>query len=167
MNTSRVSKRHLYLCKIIKDYWKRFSNTYLNELRQHHLYRKSKYSNVKSPAAGDVVLIRDDNIIPRCQWRMGRIEELIPGRDGLIRGVKLKAMSKTGISTTCYRPVQKIIPFDIVDDTDCNETIEHDDTKNCVNNDGSLAERPELRQIPAWIAAKEGNAMRKLREQYC
>ena len=72
-------------------------------------------------------------------------------------------MSKTGISTTCYRLVQKIISFEIVDNTDCKETIEHDDTENCVNNDG----RPELRQIPAWIAAKEGNAMRKLREQYC
>ena len=62
---------------------------------------------------------------------MGRIEELIPERDGLIRGVKLKVISKTGISTTCYRPVHKIIPFEIVDDTDCTEAIEHDDTKNC------------------------------------
>ena len=60
---------------------------------------------------------------------MGRIEELIPGQDGLIRGAKLKAVSKTGISTTCYRPVQKIIPFEIVGDTDCNETIEHDDIR--------------------------------------
>ena len=60
---------------------------------------------------------------------MVRIEEIIPGQDGLIRGVILKVMSKTGISTTFYRPVQKIIPFEIVDDTDCNETIEHDDTK--------------------------------------
>ena len=93
------------MCKIIKEYCKRFSNTYLNELRQHHLYRKRKHSNVKWPTAGDVVLIRDDNIIPKCQWRMGRIEELIPGRDDLIRGVKVKVMSKAGISTTCYRPV--------------------------------------------------------------
>ena len=33
MNASQVSKRHLHLCKIIKEYCKRFSNTYLNELR--------------------------------------------------------------------------------------------------------------------------------------
>ena len=101
MNASQVSKRYLHLCKIIKHYWKTFSNTFLNEVRQHHLYRKSKHSNVKSPAAGDVVLIRGDNIIPRCQWRMGRVEELIPGRDRLIRGVKLIVMSKTGILATC------------------------------------------------------------------
>ena len=129
MNASQVLKRHIHLCKIIKDYWRRFSNTYLNELFQHHLYRKSNHSNVKSSAAGDLVLIRDDNIIPRCQWQMGRIEELIPGQNGLIRGVKLKVVSKTEISTTCDRPVQKIIPFEIVGDTDCNETIEHDDTR--------------------------------------
>ena len=135
MNASQVSKRHLHLCKIIKEYWKIFSNTYLNEVRQHHLYRKSKHSNVKSPAAGDVVLIRGDNI-PRCQWRMGRVEELTPGRDRLIRGVKLIVMSKAGILATCYRLVQKIIPFEIVDDIDFHETIGHDDTKNGVNNMG-------------------------------
>ena len=129
MNASQVLKHHIHLCKIIKDYWRRFSNTYLNELFQHHLYRKSNHSNVKSPTAGDLVLIRYDNIIPRCQWRMGRIEELIPGQDGLMRGVKLKVVSKTGMSTTCYRPAQKIIPFEIVGDTDCNETIDHDDTR--------------------------------------
>ena len=139
MNASQVSKRHLHVCKIIKDYRKTFSNTY-------HLYRQSKHSNIKSPTAGDVVLIRDDNIIPRCQWRIGRIE---------------KVMSKTGISTTCYRLVQKIIPFEIVDDADCNETIEHGNTKNCVNNDGSLAEKHVRR------AAIEGDAVRKLRDQYC
>ena len=51
MNEIQVSKRHLHLCKIIKDYWKRFSSTYLDELHQRHLYRKSKHSNVKSLAA--------------------------------------------------------------------------------------------------------------------
>ena len=76
---------------------------------------------------------------------MGRVEELIPGWDRLIRGVTLIVMSKTGILATCYRPVQKTIPFEIADDTDCHETIGHDDTKNGVNNDGSLAERHELR----------------------
>ena len=94
MNASQISKCHLHLCETIKDYWKRFSNSYLNELRQHHLYRKSKHSNIKSPTAGDVALTRDENIIPRCHWRMGRIQELIPAPDGLIRGVKLKAMPK-------------------------------------------------------------------------
>ena len=36
-----------------------------------------------------------------------------------------------------------------------------------MNNDGSLAERHKFRQIPVRRAAIEGNAMRKLREQYC
>ena len=83
--------------KIFKYLFKRFSPA--------PSLSKRKHSNVKWPTAGDVVLIRDDNIIPKCQWRMGRIEELIPGRDDLIRGVKVKVMSKAGISTTCYRPV--------------------------------------------------------------
>ena len=63
---------------------------------------------------------------------MSRTEELIPGQEGLVRGVRLKAMSKTEKSTTCYRPVQEIILSKIVNNSeDCNETIEHDDTKLC------------------------------------
>ena len=94
MNASQVPKRHLHLCKIIKNYWKRFSNTYLNELRQHYLHRKSKHNNIKPQTVGDVVLIRDDNIVPRCQWQMGRIEELISGRDGLIEVLSSKLCQK-------------------------------------------------------------------------
>ena len=33
---------------------------------------------------------------PRGIWRLGRIEELIPGADGKIRGVCVKVVSKGG-----------------------------------------------------------------------
>ena len=33
---------------------------------------------------------------PQDLWRLGRIEELIPGADGMIHGVSVKVVSKGG-----------------------------------------------------------------------
>ena len=47
--------------------------------------------------------------MPRQLWKKARIDELIPGRDGLIRTVKLRLPDKTKIS----RPVQLVIPLEV------------------------------------------------------
>ena len=45
----------------------------------------------------------------RQMWKKARIDELIPGRDSLIRTVKLRLPDRTKIS----RPVQLVIPLEI------------------------------------------------------
>jgi hypothetical protein len=42
-------------------------------------------------------------------WKISRIDELIPGRDGRIRTVKLLLSDRTNIS----RPVQLVIPMEV------------------------------------------------------
>ena len=44
---------------------------------------------------------------------MDKVNEVIAGRDGSIRGVELTFISKIGFRATYYRPIQKIIPFEI------------------------------------------------------
>lgn len=40
---------------------------------------------------GDIVTVIDDEgKLPRSQWKLGKIEELIKGDDGAIRGAKLR-----------------------------------------------------------------------------
>ena len=56
---------------------------------------------------GDVVLIKDDEPVPRCKWTLGKVLQLVIGRDGQVRGAKLEAISKGGQQTTMFRPVHK------------------------------------------------------------
>ena len=55
---------------------------------------------------GDIVLICDDNRIPRNQWQLGKVEEVIIGKYGNIPGAKLVVVSKSGSRSTCYRPIK-------------------------------------------------------------
>jgi len=108
-----MTNRTRYQIDIMKMYWKRFSTTYLNELRQFHMYSRQKSKADIQLYQGDVVLIKDDNPQPRNNWRKGIIDDVILGRDNQPRGVKLYVISKTGRRRACYRPLQKIIPFEI------------------------------------------------------
>ena len=102
---------------------------------------------------GDVVLIRDDNYLPRQKWRLGKVEELVVGIDGNIRGAKLKVASKTGETTICHSPVQKLVPFEIVDNERSADTDKHD--KGVI----VLSKRPTRK------AAKEGGIIKTIERQ--
>ena len=58
----------------IQRFWQRWTKEYLLDLREHHKMRtKSKKLNIKD---GDVVLIQDD-LKKRNQWKMGRVMNVI------------------------------------------------------------------------------------------
>ncbi len=40
---------------------------------------------------------------------------LVKGRDDKVRGAKLKVLSKAGKQTSVFRPIQRLIPFEIVE----------------------------------------------------
>ncbi|KAK3723358.1 hypothetical protein QZH41_002824 [Actinostola sp. cb2023] len=58
-------------------------------------------------ARGDVVIIKGEEK-DRNQWKLGIIEELIIGRDGILRGAKLRA--GRGV---LERPVQRLYPLEL------------------------------------------------------
>ena len=66
---------------------------------------------------GDVVVVKNEKIVPRNSWRLGRVESLVVGKDNCVRGAKLSTMLNEGRRTTIRRPLQKIIPFEVVSDS--------------------------------------------------
>ena len=47
-------------------------------------------SEVKTVAVGDVVITHEDGL-HRGLWKLGRVESLIKGKDGLVRGAVVKS----------------------------------------------------------------------------
>ena len=64
----------------------------------------------EGPKVGDVVVIHEDNT-KRALWKLGRVVDLIKGKDGVIRGARVKTNSRYsggGID----RPLQKLFPLE-------------------------------------------------------
>ena len=85
---------------------------YLTDLRESHhtLLTNRKTSDVVKN--GEVVVVHNDNL-SRGQWHLGRIEEVIKGSDGQVRGARVKIQTKTGRSTVLQCQVQLLYTLQI------------------------------------------------------
>ncbi|GFX53429.1 integrase catalytic domain-containing protein [Trichonephila clavipes] len=92
------------LIQSLRDkFWNRWSTEYLT-----HLQTRAKW-NLQNPnlMENQLVLLKDPNTKP-LDWPMGRILEVFPGSDGLVRVVNVK--TSTGI---LKRAITKVVPLPI------------------------------------------------------
>lgn len=83
-----LRKRAKYLDKCKIAVWSRWTKEYIRSLRERH--NKCGGEQTPHPSVGEVVIIQDESR-DRNTWKLGIIEELIVGRDGIVRGAKLRA----------------------------------------------------------------------------
>ena len=107
-NHDKLSKRFSYLTQKLSHFWKRWRGEYLADLREMHRLRKREPVEVKS---GAIVLISDESR-KRGFWKMGSVEEQIIGRDGIVRGAKVR-VAGTGKPEYLNRPLQKLYPLEL------------------------------------------------------
>ena len=100
-----LRKRARYLKKCKDVLWGRWSSEYLRGLREQHNL-KHKGSKV-ALAKGDVVIIKGEEK-NRGLWKLGIVEELITGRDRVVRGAKLRVGR-----SYLERPVQHLYPMEL------------------------------------------------------
>jgi hypothetical protein len=99
-------RRWQLLQQLTQHFWKRWSVDYLTSLQ-----RRTKRTDEAPPFQLDmIVLLKDDNL-PATQWNLGRIVDLHPGSDGLVRVVSVK--TKTGVFK---RPVVKVCILPLCED---------------------------------------------------
>ncbi|XP_043263452.1 uncharacterized protein LOC122403788 [Colletes gigas] len=104
--------RHQLVQQMLQHFWKRWQQQYLHHLQQRQKWRLHSPTIVK---IGALVVIREDNI-PPLRWRLGRITELQPGTDGIIRVVSIKVSD--GI---IKRPVTRICLLPLAEEEDAAE----------------------------------------------
>ncbi|GFY02201.1 integrase catalytic domain-containing protein [Trichonephila clavipes] len=94
------------ITKIIQLIWKRWSVDYLNSLQQRNKWHFEK----KNAKIGDMVIIKEDNL-PSCQWSLGRINNIYPGKDSKVRVVEVKTtrgIFKRPILKLCILPIETV-----------------------------------------------------------
>ena len=54
-----------------------------------------------------------DNKIPRQLWRFGKVERLLPGRDGQVRSAVVRVKSGNSSTAEWRRPLQRLYPLEV------------------------------------------------------
>ena len=114
IDSGQVTKRVKHLNNVINHFWKRWRMEYLSCLRESHahLSKRSKF-NDSQISEGEVVIVKDDHL-PRGQWRLGIVQEVMMSCDGLKRAATIKIVSSNRQHTTLRRPVQLLYPLEIL-----------------------------------------------------
>ena len=99
----RKRAKHLRRCK--ETVWRRWRNEYLRGLRERH--NQQHGGKLNAPTVGEVVIIKSDEK-NRGKWKIGVIEKVIRGIDGVIRGARVR----TGTSVL-ERAVQHLFPLEL------------------------------------------------------
>lgn len=102
---NKITQQRL-IDKIHQDFWSVWSKEYLGTLQNRYIWQ-TKEENLK---IGDFVIVKEDNIPPN-KWYTARVIEAIPGKDDLVRTVKVRTAHND-----LMRPVQKLIRLKITDE---------------------------------------------------
>ena len=93
IDTSQLDRQLKHLNNTLNQFWKRWRTEYLTELRESHRQTCRDYSSQPVIEVGDVVVVHDEGL-PRGFWKLGKIQEMIFGRNGKIRGATVKVASQ-------------------------------------------------------------------------
>lgn len=89
------------LKQLSQQFWKLWSRDYVHTQVQRNKWKR----NEKELVIGQLVYIYGQNTSP-LDWPLGRVEKLLPGKDGVVRVAVIK--SATG---TLTRPVNRLVPL--------------------------------------------------------
>ncbi|XP_055522442.1 uncharacterized protein LOC129716631 [Wyeomyia smithii] len=90
--------------QMVQHFWRRWSNDYITTLQNRNKWHE-RYPVKKN----QMVIVREDNL-PTMQWKLGRISNVIPGPDGLLRVVDVRVGNKL-----FRRPIAKLCLLPIAD----------------------------------------------------
>ncbi|GFX35846.1 integrase catalytic domain-containing protein [Trichonephila clavipes] len=102
-----------------QHFWNRWSSEHLTLLQS-----RSKWHIVqKNLDIGDLVLIKNDNS-PPLQWKLGKVTETFPGKDGKVRVVKVldETRSFFRVHTGYFSNIPKCIKAEFIASWACSQS---------------------------------------------
>ena len=104
VDTTAVNVRKWWrrMQELIRRVWNHWMREYLTSIGSRHKW----FLPTENIKVGDVVLVIEPDV-PRRNWKLGRIEAVYPGRDGLVRVVDVR----TG-GAVKRRPISRLSPLE-------------------------------------------------------
>ena len=133
VDATHLQRRIKHLSGVLGHFWKRWRAEYLIELRDVHRYSAKNTPHTSHVSQGDIVIVHDDSL-PRGLWKLGRIQQLFTGQDGLPRSALVKVAVRGNEHTLLKRPLQLLYPLEVAgaesneDRTEEVQTLEQEDT---------------------------------------
>ena len=104
-----LRKRWRHVQHLANQFWRKWLRAYLPELQ-----RRVKWTReCRNVAKHDLVIIADE-MTPRNVWPLAIVKEVMTGRDGMVRSVKLRTTKNELV-----RPITKIVLLEASNDADC------------------------------------------------
>lgn len=103
-NTNRLNV-YEKLQQAQQKFWHAWYHEYLHTLQQ----RPAKFREESKYSVGDLVLVKESNL-PPMKWMMGRIVKLFPGKDNVVRNVRIKTSTgekERHVKYLCILPVDQ------------------------------------------------------------
>ena len=152
VTSDHLIRRLTYLNRILNNFWKRWRNEYMSELR-------------------DPTAMEASHLMPlwwtwvTLSWCMmtasheglARIEELIVGRDGRTRGAVLRVASTSGRATVLQHPLQRLYPLEISKSTP-DKDKETDNPDETEGDNGVAEEESTTQQCQAEVPVRPRRA---------
>ena len=102
-------KRWLKVQSVVTSFWNRWRQEYLSNLQVRNKWQTNK----RNVQVDDIVIVQDTDM-PRLEWKLGKVIECLPSRDGQVRRVKVligdrSSDLKTFKPSVLERPIHKLV----------------------------------------------------------
>lgn len=124
-------KRWEMVQQLYQNIWKRWHSDYISSLMLRAKWR-GEHRNLQT---NDLVVIYEENL-PPSRWRLGRVIEIYPSKDGLVRAVKLR--TKDG---EYVRPITKLGLLLLSDEDPHALTIPTEPEQPCRGNVNNILQK--------------------------
>ena len=128
-----LTKRHKYLKGLMQQITKQWRNEYLLNLRENTNCKQSKRKNTSPVKIGDVVILKNDSK-PGAFWKLATVEELVPGKDGMIRAAIVRSTNKAIKPLRLRRVIQHLIPLEVRATSELSATKTPQETANIIES---------------------------------
>ena len=130
---TRRARHHRHLLHQFTTQWRK---TYLLNLREIHAVQwKSRARSGPQIAVGDIVILKNDTT-NRMFWKLAKVEELLPGRDGLVRAAIVKVANSDQRPRLMRLSVRHLFPIEVnsKSDEDASEETTSTPPVECTPN---------------------------------